>query len=225
MNIKKTLIFAAAILMGFGVCSCSKQNDSEVSSTAEVTESVTVTELPEQKSGLSEEQKELAMQNGISEDRYCVDDTEITEISSGLLDKYYQGMAEADFDKCFESFPDFYKKAVEDENKDYNETNEEYMKNIKQSFIDDYGDDFYIFSNVTSVLQLNDDSLKIIQQGINSTFETEKEIEIEDAYYLYFKESIRGSINKGTKALEFSVIRIDGEYYLYDSYYEDCENN
>ena len=99
------------------------------------------------------------------------------------------------------------------------------MKNIKQSFIDDYGDDFYIFSNVTSVLRLNDDSLKIIQQGINSTFETEKEIEIEDAYYLYFKESIRGSINKGTKALEFSVIRIDGEYYLYDSYYEDYENN
>ena len=170
---------------------------------------------------LNEDQKKAAEEAGISEDRYCTDNSEITKVAEELLKQYCDGMTEADHEKCFGAFPDFYRKAVEDENKQYGETNEQYMKSIKDGFAESYGDDFYIFATVSSVLQLSDESLKSFKERIDKSFEIDANVE--DLYYVYFTENVRGSKNKSSDELEFILPVIDGKTYLYDDYYEVYE--
>ena len=170
---------------------------------------------------LNEDQKKAAEEAGISEDRYCTDNAEITKAAEELLKQYCDGMTEADHDKCFDAFPPFYKKALEDENKEYGETNEQYMQSIKDKFAESYGDDFYIFATVSSVLQLSDESLESFKE--RKAKSCDADVNIEDLYYVYFTENVRGSKNKSSDELEFILPVIDGKTYLYDDYYEVCE--
>ena len=170
---------------------------------------------------LNEDQKKAAEEAGISEDRYCTDNAEITKAAEELLKQYCDGMTEADHDKCFDAFPSFYKKALEDENKEYGETNEQYMQSIKDGFAEKYGDDCYIFATVSSVLQLSDESLESFRERISNSFDAD--VNIEDLYYVYFTENVRGSKNKSSDELEFFLPVIDGKTYLYDDYYEVYE--
>ena len=170
---------------------------------------------------LTDEQKEDAQQKGISEDRFCIDNTDITKTAEELLKQYCEGMAEADHDKCFDVFPSFYKKAVEDENKQYGETNEQYMQSLKDGFAEKYGDDFYIFATISAVFQLSDESLEAVKESIDKSFGVN--VNIEDIYSVSFTENIRGSKNKTSDSLEFILPVIDGKTYLYDDYYETYE--
>lgn len=170
---------------------------------------------------LNDEQKEDAKQKGISEERFCIDNTEITKVAEELLKQYCDGMTEADHDKCFDAFPDFYKKAVEEENKQYGETNEQYMQSIKDKFAEAYGDDFYIFASISAVLQLSDESLEDVKESIDKSFGVD--VNIEDIYSVYFTENFRGSKDKASDELDFLLPVIDGKIYLYDDYYEVYE--
>lgn len=218
-RIKLTALCLTAVLAAASFSGCSeKENTSQEGS--EVSEAVTeaVTERE-----LTQEQKDAAAEAGISEDRYCTDNAEITKKAEEILKIYYEGITEADHDKCFDVFPDFYKKAIEKENEEYNETNEEYMQSIRQGIIDKYGDDFYIFPAITSVLQINDESLDSLEKRISSAFDTE--MRLDDLYYVYFTETTRGSLDKSTNPMEFSILVKDGKYYLYDTYFEHTEEN
>ena len=170
---------------------------------------------------LNEDQKKAAEEAGISEDRYCTDNAEITKAAEELLKQYCDGMTEADHDKCFDAFPDFYKKAVEEENKQYGETNEQYMQSIKDKFAETYGDDFYIFASISAVLQLSDESLEDVKESIDKSFGVD--VNIEDIYSVYFTENFRGSKDKASDELDFLLPVIDGKTYLYDDYYEVYE--
>ncbi|MCI6582836.1 MAG: hypothetical protein MSH15_12790 [Oscillospiraceae bacterium] len=97
------------------------------------------------------------------------------------------------------------------------------MQSIRQGIIDQYGDDFYVFPTVTSVLQINDESLDSLEKRIASAFDTE--IKLDDLYYVYFTETRRGSLDKSTNPMEFSILVEDGKYYLYDTYFERGEEN
>lgn len=218
-RIKLTALWLTAVLAAASFSGCSeKENTSQEGS--EVSEAVTeaVTERE-----LTQEQKDAAKEKGISEERYCVDNTYILSKSEEMLKIYYEGITEADHDKCFDVFPDFYKKAVEKENMEYGETNEEYMQSLRDNFVEKFGDDFYIFPSLSSVLQLSDESLKEIEVSINNAFKLD--IKLKDGYMVYFSETTRGKLDKQTQALRFMVLNIDENYYLYDDYYEYVENN
>ena len=218
-RIKLTALCLTAVLAAASFSGCSEKAGTSQEAT-EVSEAVTeaVTERE-----LTQEQKDAAAEAGISEDRYCTDNAEITKKAEEILKIYYEGITEADHDKCLGVFPDFYKKAIEKDNEEYNETNEEYMHSIRQGIIDQYGDDFYVFPTVTSVLQINDESLDSLEKRIASAFDTE--IKLDDLYYVYFTETRRGSLDKSTNPMEFSILVEDGKYYLYDTYFERGEEN
>ncbi|MBP0962151.1 MAG: hypothetical protein J5864_08405, partial [Oscillospiraceae bacterium] len=196
--LKRVAAFSAALLMLVPCAGCSGnsgssgagQNGSSVSDS---------TGKKKQKVKLTEEQKKAAGEAGISEERYCTDNTEITKTAGELLDQYCEGMMNADHDKCFDAFPSFYKKAVEDENKKYGETNEQFMQGIKTNFSDSYGDDFYIYATVNSVLQLSDESLENTEKRLKKSFDDG--IVLEDLFYVYFTDNVRGSQNKSSDSL------------------------
>lgn len=197
---------------GENVSSVSDQNTSSV-------------KLPKRTAKLTDEQKKEAADKKISEERFCTDNEQITKVAEDLLKQYCDGMTEADHDKCFDVFPAFYKKAVEKENSECGDTNEQYMQSIKKGFADSYGDDFYIFPTVTSVLQLSDESLEKTEERLKKSFG--EDISLDDLYYVYFNENVRGSKNKTSDALEFFILVMDENCYLYDDYYEvpDEEDN
>ena len=203
-NIKKVTAFICAVSVSAFFCGCGENKTAEVSTSVSSGTSESSSELkaPEREP-LSDEQKQAAEEAGISEDRYCTDNTFITDKATELLNKYYEGITEADHDKCFDTFPPYYKKAMEDENKTYGETNEEYMQSIKDGIAQEYGDDFYIFPSVTSVLQINDESLKELQSAINESFS--EDIVLDDLYYVYFSETVRGSLSKNSSALRIRL--------------------
>lgn len=210
-------LFSAALIMCTSVYGCS---DKDISSSDEKN----VTPVEEQVRGeLTEEEKNAAKEKGISEERYCTSEEAITKIAEDVLKQYCEGLAEADHEKCFTVFPDFYKQAVEAENKEYGETNEEYMQSIKQGFINDFGEDFTLSASVNTVLQISDESLNEMEKTINESFGIE--IKLDDLYDVYFSETLSGSLNSETNPLQFLMLYIDGKYYLYDSYYEKSQEN
>ena len=224
-RLKRSAAFLAALLMLLQCAGCSGNNGSqgggENASSASDQNNASSVKLPKRAAKLTDEQKKDAADKKISEERFCTDNEQITKVAEDLLKQYCDGMTEADHDKCFDAFPSFYKKALEDENKEYGETNEQYMQSIKDGFAEKYGDDFYIFATVSSVLQLSDESLESFRERIAKSFDAD--VNIEDLYYVYFTENVRGSKNKSSDELEFFLPVIDGKTYLYDDYYEVYE--
>ena len=228
-RLKRSAAFLAALLMLLPCAGCSGNNGSQGgggnASSASDQNNASSVKLPKRTAKLTDEQKKDAADKKISEERFCTDNEQITKVAEDLLKQYCDGMTEADHDKCFDVFPAFYKKAVEKENSECGDTNEQYMQSIKKGFADSYGDDFYIFPTVTSVLQLSDESLEGTEERLKKSFGGD--ISLDDLYYVYFNENVRGSKNKSSDALEFFILVMDENCYLYDDYYEtaDEENN
>ncbi|MBP1592497.1 MAG: hypothetical protein ILP22_10690 [Oscillospiraceae bacterium] len=228
-RLKRSAAFLAALLMLLPCAGCSGNNGSQGgggnASSASDQNNASSVKLPKRAAKLTDEQKKDASDKNISEERFCTDNEQITKVAEDLLKQYCDGMTEADHDKCFDVFPAFYKKAVEKENSECGDTNEQYMQSIKKGFADSYGDDFYIFPTVTSVLQLSDESLEGTEERLKKSFG--EDISLDDLYYVYFNENVRGSKNKSSDALEFFILVMDENCYLYDDYYEtaDEENN
>ena len=143
------------------------------------------------------------------------------EITKNLVDTYFKGVTQDDYDMCFSVFPDFYREALELENKYYNQTGKEYIKEINQSLKSTYGDDYYGYIEPTGALQLYDGALKNVESIVKETFGIS--VKIEDAYEVYFNESIRGNLDATSQESMYIVLKIDGEYFLYDSYYENID--
>lgn len=213
VNNKKTAALVAVLSACLLLCGCSSGN--QAADSAE-TESAPVAV---KKAELTEEQKKAAEEAGISADRYCTDNTEITAAAENVLQTYYDGIAEENFEKFIGVFPEFYKKAIQEENKEYGETDDEYMKWMKQELVKNYGEDFYAFPEITSVLQINDESLKDLEGRVLDAFGTD--VKFDDLYYVYFKQCVRGNLNKSSDAFEYCLMNIGGKYYLYDTYFEE----
>lgn len=141
-----------------------------------------------------------------------------------LLDNYYTGTKEADFDKCFGNFPDFYIDMLEKEVGICGETHEEYMQAVLDDYKEWYGDDFDIKYTVAEdngekgILFLYDDSIADFKDIIKNTYN--KDVNLEEAYTVYINENISGSKSSDSQKSEWFLLKIDGKYYLYENYYE-----
>ncbi|WP_044974564.1 hypothetical protein [Ruminococcus sp. HUN007] len=215
--------FSASLLMLLTSAGCAGNNGQNTENNDSVSSSAAGMENSnEKKPELSEEQKKAAEEAGISENRYCTDNSDVTKAAEDLLKQYCDGLTEADHDKCFDAFPDFYKRSIENENKLYGETNDEYMQSLKKTMAEQYGDDFYMFASVTSVLQLSDESVTDLERRMKDAFKND--VRLDDLYYVYFDQTIRGSKSRTTDKLEFILPVINGKIYLYDSYFENPED-
>ena len=133
-TIKKLLALSAALSLSVFLCSCSENSqtgDKLPENSSDASGSVAST----QKAELTEDEKSAAAEAGISEERYCTDNSEITKIGENLLKQYYDGMSEADHDKCFGAFPDFYKALVDGAEPRTSQINAEEYKAYFESFL------------------------------------------------------------------------------------------
>ena len=222
--LRRTAAVLAAAMMLVPCSGCTENSGSEDAGKNDVSESNQINtssvKLPKRTGKLTDEQKELAANNGISEDRYCADNTDIVNATNELLSMYCDGMIEEDFDKCYKAFPSFYRKAAEDENEKLGITNEKCMELIKDSLTEEFGDDMYMFASADSnrVIQISDDAINDFQSDISDIFD--EEIKLDDMYNIFINYTYRGSKSKDSYDLEMQVLVIDGYVYLYDDYYE-----
>lgn len=225
---KKYLSAVLACIMCFSLYSCDKESDAN--SKNNVNESATVSQSAETEvtnitenvdNSLAEIIQSAQENDGINPERLNTDNTELFEITKNLVDTYFKGVTQDDYDMCFSVFPDFYREALELENKYYNQTGKEYIKEINQSLKSTYGDDYYGYIEPTGALQLYDGALKNVESIVKETFGIS--VKIEDAYEVYFNESIRGNLDATSQESMYIVLKIDGEYFLYDSYYENID--
>ncbi len=202
MNKKPILVMVSAILALTG-CENSIENSSvdNVVTSNEVSEEVTTVN---NSSDLTAEQ--------------------IEEIFMGLISDYYKGTEEADFDKCFGNFPDFYLEKLEREVEICEQTHEEYMQSIHDFYVETYGEDFKIEfvvaedeESTKGILSL-DESLNEFVKILKDTFG--KDVNLEKAYTIYLSTSTKGSIYSDVVREEWFLLKIDGKYYIYENYYE-----
>ncbi|MDO5560721.1 MAG: hypothetical protein Q4F95_14160 [Oscillospiraceae bacterium] len=219
MNKKLIAAAAACSILVLTSCASKDNSGSEISGTD--ASSQTVQDTP---AGSADGSSEAAGTDELQIDskRYNTDYDTLKKVTDDLFKKYYDGIQNEDYDKCFGVFPDFYRKALARESVEYNQTDDEYIKQIHNDIVKDYGDDYYAYQEITGILQLYDDSLKSTEDTINKTFNTE--LTVEDAYSVYCKQVTRGKLKKdSSEEIMYLLLKIDGEYYLYDNYFESAQ--
>ncbi len=209
------------IILTLSICislySCNDKKSSSESSTSVKTDKPAVTEI----SGETDDSAAHASQTlstEMSPDRENKDFDSLKKTASELFEQYYKGIKQENADLCFSVFPDFYIDALTKESEECNQTNDEYIVDMNSNFKNTYGGDYYAYSDITAILQLYDKSLLDLQKSINESFDND--IVLEDAYSVYVTQTARGSSNKGSQEYEYFLLKIDGKFYLYDSYYE-----
>lgn len=216
---KKYLSAVLACIMCFSLYSCDKEKESSVSevSTNTIT-SANDTEAKNETTTTNNPQNTEPLNTDIAKDRLVTDNTEIINIANKHFEAYFNGIKNGSHDECFSGYPDFYKKAVEKENKEYNQENDEYIKEIDANLASTYGDDYYAYATVSAILQIVDTSLAEMESIINKSFNID--IELEDAFSVQVNQVVRGKLDSTSKEMEYLLIKVDGKYYLYDQYYE-----
>lgn len=218
---KKIITFLLIVSMTSVFCGCNETTE-QVSSSQSVAETSVVQEQSTTEGSSTENtgEDDIVYEVNINSDRALKDGDEekLKDIISGLFDNYYNGIKAEDYSLCFSVFPEFYQKATEDETKELGQTNDQYIKEINAYFNETYGDDYYAFITIGNIVQLNDEVLESIKDGINKAFNVS--ISLEDAYSVYIDQTARGSLKKETQNYQYIMLKIDGQYYLYDDYFE-----
>lgn len=154
----------------------------------------------------------------IAADRLTSDYDGLVKTFTPILRTYYDGIRNADYDACFSVFPDFYQDAVNAECENSGLSHQAYIDYAKKAIVDECGDDFLTSFSYANIFQLTDDSITAYEEILESSFE--QKIELEDAYSVCITETTKGSLGTTSYDLEWFIFRIDGELYLYESYYE-----
>ena len=156
--------------------------------------------------------------NTISPDRQVTDYDSLVNAFSPLLDKYYEGLRTQSFDTAFSVFPDFYVDQIKQECQQEGITTDQYVQQAHAYFSNKYGTDYTITYTINQIYQLTDASLASYNAIIHESFD--QDVVLSDAYSMKITEVDDGSAGSETCELEWYVFVIDGQHYLYESYYE-----
>lgn len=104
------------------------------------------------------------------------------------------------------------------------QTHEEYMQSIYDDYVQMYGDDFEIKFQVSDdengtkgILSL-ESSIDEFKDILKETYD--RDVNLEEAYTIYITTVTTGSLDSYNVQEEWYLLKIDGEYYLYENYYE-----
>lgn len=209
------LLSISAFLVSMSSCN-GEENKAENNSSKSVVNS---TDLSENQGSTQLPNIDLDKVNTeINKKRKNDDFESMKKISLDLLNTYYDGIKKVDFDKCFSKYADFYTERLEKDIEKEKISKVEYMKDIQNYYKENFGEDFDILLTIDSILQLTDESLKNTNEIINNTFN--QSIKLEDAYTINVYERVQGKLDIQKIELEWFLIKIEGEFYLYDGAYE-----
>ncbi len=217
MKKKSMLLMMTAILALTGCENETEETSADIS--VNNAETTAITENKEDSSEMTAEKITT-----MKDDKKFLSRDEIEETFLAIVEDYYKGTEEADFDKCFGNFPDFYLEMLEKEVEVCKQTHEEYMQSIHDYYVETYGEDFSISFVVTEdkegskgILNL-EQSLVDFEEVIKETYG--KDIHLQEAYTIYLTTTTKGSVNAESIREEWFMLKIDGKYYIYENYYE-----
>lgn len=136
-----------------------------------------------------------------------------------LLEQYYAGMRDGNFDLAMSTYPDFYidlEKKWIDEN--IKTSYDEAMKANSDWYADNYGENYKVQVNINEILQLTEDSLTKMQEILKKNYNLTEALD--DCYHFTATEITTGSGTGEPADLEWYVLCYDGKTYLYDTLYE-----
>ncbi len=218
--LKKLSILILSVILAASFSGCDKKDGQKNTSSADSSTAQNADKSSEEK---SEDDDDTSHEDGyISEKRKNTDYESLKTDAMALINDYYSGMEKENYDKFIGVFPDFYQKAFEDETKnEFNQTNDECITEMHDSFEITYGEDFYIVPEIidSGILQLDDASLVELNKMIADTFDVN--VNVTDAYSVNFQQITRGSKNRDSNPMEFLMIKIDDKFYLYDNWYTE----
>lgn len=144
---------------------------------------------------------------------------EVADATESMLDEYYQGMRESDFDLAFKNYATFYVNNVEMELEYYGGTKNEYISsNNKTYYTENYGEDTTITAEVTATTLMTKAVTKKYNKLVTELYQDDEVIQ--NVYTVYVDKIISGEIKSETVQEVWTILQIDDGYYLYDDYFE-----
>ncbi len=148
----------------------------------------------------------------------------VADATRSMLTDYYQGMRTADFDLTFSNFPQFYRDTIADELEYYGGTEDEYISENNASWYEEnYGEDATISIEVTNTELMKSSVTKKYNKLLASLYQVNGTT-IDTVYTVDVDKTISGSTATDTIQEEWTILEIDSQYYLYDTYFEDIAN-
>lgn len=144
---------------------------------------------------------------------------EVADCTVSMLNDYYQGMREGDFDLTFKNYATFYVNNVELELEYYGGSESEYISEDNATYYtENYGEDTTIVPEVTATTLMTKAVTKKYNKLVTDLYQ--EDATIQNVYTVYVNKVITGEIKSETVEEVWTVLEIDDNYYLYDDYFE-----
>lgn len=157
--------------------------------------------------------------NTIGESESVEFNQEVADATVSMLDEYYQGMRDADFDLTFKNYPEFYVDNVELELEYYGGTKDEYISTDNASYYNDnYGEDATISVDVKSTTLMTKAVTKKYNKLVTKLYKGDETIQ--SVYTVVVDKVVSGSLKEDSLQETWTIFEIDNSYYLYDDYFE-----
>ncbi len=144
---------------------------------------------------------------------------EVADATVSMLDEYYQGMRDADFDLTFKNYPKFYVDNVELELEYYGGTKDEYIsENNASYYTNNYGEDATISVDVKSTTLMTKAVTKKYNKLVTNLYKGNQTIQ--SVYTVVVDKLVSGSLKEDSSQETWTILEIDNSYYLYDDYFE-----
>lgn len=146
----------------------------------------------------------------------------LVESFKPLVDSYYNSIMNKDYDEFSSIFPEFYLKALEDESGigKGSYTGKDFMQDNYDWYVNQYGSDFDYAYEFGDIARIMEDSVQECETSIKQYLGAD--VDIQEAYAVNVQEKVTGSELEEPQYNEIPwlILKIDGKYWLYETYYE-----
>jgi hypothetical protein len=149
---------------------------------------------------------------------------EVADSTVSMLNEYYEGMRTADFDLTFKNYPEFYVNNVKLELEYYGGTEDEYLSTDNETwYTENYGEDATISLEVVSTTLMTKAVTKKYNKLVTNLYQ--EDATIQNVYTVVLNKTVSGELATDTTQVDWTILQIDDQYWLYDTYFEDIVEN
>ena len=119
-----------------------------------------------------------------------------------VLDNYFNGIVEGDYDKYIKVFPKFMPS--------YDDIDEDFMEDMVDEFEDEYGANLKVSYEIKNKEEINEEDLENVEKYISYRYD--EDVEITGGYELKVTATIKGEDDEDTNSQKMYIYNIDGNW-------------